>query len=407
MIASQYLATRGKRSDIRALSETAGQLALKIGRENVYDFTLGNPSTPPPQEVEDAIVDIIRGTDDLVAVHGYSSNAGMDSCRQAIADSFNRRFGRQLTKDNFMMVTGASTGLHTVSRALHIDENSEIMVIAPFFPGYYPMVACGGNKMVVVPPDTEHFQINFDELEPRLSKHTQGIIINSPNNPSGVIYSEETIKKLAALLKKKSAEYGHAIYLICDEPYRELVYTDEVVPYIPAYYNNTIICYSYSKSLSLPGERIGFVATDNNIDDFDDVWAGLRGASSDVANVCAPTLFQMVVERCVDVAPNMADYAHNRKVLREAFSRIGYRFADPSGAFYLFFQAPFGMSAEDFMDLAIKRNVFVVPAASFGCPEWLRLSFCVSRHTVEASIPAFEALYQEAREAMGKQPVPL
>ena len=240
MIAPQYLVSGGKRSDIRSLSEMANKLALEIGRENVFDFTLGNPSTPPPQEVEDAIVDIVTNTKDLVDVHGYSNNAGLDSCRQAIAESFNRRFGRQLSKANFMLTTGASTALHIVSKALHIDENSEIMVIAPFFPGYYPMVFSAGNKMVIVPADTEHFQINFEEMEARLTPHTQAVIINSPNNPSGVIYGEETIKKLAALLKKKSAEFGHAIYIVCDEPYRELVYTDDIVPYIPAYYNNTI-----------------------------------------------------------------------------------------------------------------------------------------------------------------------
>ena len=194
MIAPQYLVSGGKRSDIRSLSEMANKLALEIGRENVFDFTLGNPSTPPPQEVEDAIVDIVTNTKDLVDVHGYSNNAGLDSCRQAIAESFNRRFGRQLSKANFMLTTGASTALHIVSKALHIDENSEIMVIAPFFPGYYPMVFSAGNKMVIVPADTEHFQINFEEMEARLTPHTQAVIINSPNNPSGVIYGEETIK---------------------------------------------------------------------------------------------------------------------------------------------------------------------------------------------------------------------
>ena len=191
MIAPQYLVSGGKRSDIRSLSEMANKLALEIGREKVFDFTLGNPSTPPPQEVEDAIVDIVTNTKDLVDVHGYSNNAGLDSCRQAIAESFNRRFGRQLSKANFMLTTGASTALHIVSKALHIDENSEIMVIAPFFPGYYPMVFSAGNKMVIVPADTEHFQINFEEMEARLTPHTQAVIINSPNNPSGTAEEKE------------------------------------------------------------------------------------------------------------------------------------------------------------------------------------------------------------------------
>lgn len=396
MVSPKLLAAKGKRSPIRELSEYAAAQAAKLGRENVYDFSLGNPSTPPPKEVEDTIIDIIQN-EDLKKVHGYSSNIGMDSCRQAIAESYNRRFGCNLSKDNFMMVTGASTGLHIISVALNVHPDNEIMVIAPFFPGYRAAVNCGGNKMVIVPPDTENFQINFEAMESLINENTQAIIINSPNNPAGTIYSIDTIKKLASLLKRKSEEYGHAIYIICDEPYRELVYTDEVVPYIPQYYNNTIICYSYSKSLSLAGERVGFIATDNNIDDFEDVWMALKGAAGVIANVCAPTLFQMVVERCVDVAPNMEDYRHNRELLVDAFTKIGYNFANPSGAFYIFFEAPFGLSGAEFSSIAKKHNVMVVPADGFGCPGWLRLSYCVSRHTVEASLPIFEQLFKEAK----------
>ena len=397
MVSPKFLVSGGKRSPIRELSEYGAAQAAIVGRENVYDFSLGNPSTPPPKEVEDAIIDIIQN-DDPVEVHGYSSNMGLDSCRQAVAKSYNRRFGTELDKKNFMMTTGASTALNVVSLALNIDEQSEIMVIAPYFPGYTQACDAGGNRMVVVPPDMDGFQINFAEMERLINPHTQGVIINSPNNPTGVIYSAETIQRIGALLEKKSREYGHAIYIICDEPYRELVYTDAEVPYIPKYYRNTIICYSYSKSLSLAGERVGYIATDNDIDDFDQVWIALRGAAGIVANVCAPTLFQKVVERCVDVAPNMADYVYNRNLLMDAFAKIGYEFARPDGAFYLYFKAPFGMDAQEFSELAKKYNVLIVPG--FGCPGYLRLSYCASRRSCEACIPFMQKLYDEAREIM-------
>ncbi len=398
MVSPTLLASGGKRSPIRELSEYAAVQAAKIGRENVFDFSLGNPSTPPPPEVDRAILDIIQ-TEDPVSVHGYSSNIGMDSCRQAIAESCNRRFNRSLTKDNFMLVTGASTGLHIISVALNLSPDSEIIVIAPYFPGYRAAIQCGGNKMVVVPPDTEHFQIEFEALERAINANTQAVIINSPNNPSGTIYNEATIKRLAELLERKSREFGHAVYIICDEPYRELVYTEETVPYIPAYYRNTIVCYSYSKSLSLAGERVGYIMTDNDIDDFKDVWTALKGGAGIVANVCMPTLFQKVIERCVDVKPNIADYAYNRDLLLKEFKDIGYRFAEPRGAFYLFFQAPFGMTGMEFSELAKKYNVLVVPADGFGCPGWLRLSYCVSRSTVERALPLLRAIYQEAGAA--------
>ncbi len=397
MVSPMLLASKGKRSPIRDLAEFGAAQAAIVGKENVFDFSLGNPSTPAPPEVNESIRWLVDNVDP-VELHGYSSNMGLDSCREAIAQSLNRRFGRQLTKNNIMLVTGASMALNIISFALNIDKDSELIAIAPFFPAYRQAAVAGGNKLVVVPPDTEHFQIDFEALEGLINEHTQGIIINSPNNPAGTIYSEATLQRLADLLTRKSGEYGHAIYIICDEPYRELVYTDEIVPYVPAIYKNTIICYSYSKSLSLAGERIGYVATDNDIDDFDEVWMALKGAAGYAANVCAPVLFQMVVERCVDVQPNTEDYVYNRNLLLDAFSRIGYRFAPPSGAFYLFFEAPFGLSGAEFSDLAKKYNVLVVPAGGFGCPDWLRLSFCVSRQTVENSLPFFEKLYEEARE---------
>lgn len=383
---------------IRELSELCAERAKVVGIENVYDFTLGNPSTPPPQAVLDCIKELAEA-EDQVAIHGYSSNQGFDETREAIAKSYNRRFGCNMTKDNFIMVSGATTALHTISIILNIDENSEIIAIAPFFPAYHTVAAVGGNKLVIVPPDTENFQINMEALEAAINPNTQGVIINSPNNPSGTIYSPETIQKIADLLTKKSEEYGHAIYIIADEPYRELVYTDEIVPYIPDYYPNTIIAYSYSKSLSFAGDRIGYVCTDNNIEDFDGVWRALKKAALTAGNVCAPSFFQRVIEKCVDVEPNMDDYIYNRNLLMNGLQEIGIHTANPSGAFYLFVQAPFGMSAPEFAELCVKHDIYIVPADSFGCPGWLRLSYCVSRATCEGSLPGFAAAYKEA-EAM-------
>ena len=389
------------RSTIREIFEYGNQRAAIVGRENVLDFSLGNPNVPAPDEVRQAILAEAAG--DPVAIHGYTSAPGAPDVRRTLADSLNRRFGTDYTGDSLYLTAGAAAALMCAFRALAC-EGDEFVVFAPFFPEYKMFIESGaGAKCVLVPPSIEDFQIDFDAFAQRVSEHTKAVVINSPNNPSGAVYSEQTIRRLAAFLREKENEYGHPIYLISDEPYREIVYDNVTIPFVPNYYDDTIICYSYSKSLSLPGERIGFIATDNNIDDFNDVWAGLRGASGDLANVCAPTLFQMVVERCVDVAPNIADYVHNRQILREAFGKIGYTFADPSGAFYLFFKAPFGITAEEFMDLAIEHHVFVVPAGSFGCPEWLRLSFCVSRQTVEDSIPLFAKLYDEAKTLTEKK----
>ena len=402
IVAEDMYKLGSQRSAIRELFEYGKKRAAEVGAENVYDFSLGNPTVPAPDCVNETVRELTH-TLDSISLHGYTSAQGDAETRQAIADYLNKTYKTSFKADNFYMTMGAAASLSLCFKALTTSPEDEFITIAPFFPEYRVFVEANGANLVVVPPHTSDFQIDFDALEKAISKHTKGVIINSPNNPSGVVYSEETIKKLAVLLEKKSKENGHPVFIIADEPYREIAYDGVDVPYVTKYYDNTLVCYSYSKSLSLPGERIGFIATDNDIDDFNDVWAGLRGASGDLANVCAPTLFQMVVERCVDVAPNIADYVHNRQILREAFGKIGYTFADPSGAFYLFFKAPFGITAEEFMDLAIEHHVFVVPAGSFGCPEWLRLSFCVSRQTVEDSIPLFAKLYDEAKTLAEKK----
>ena len=401
MLVQKYKDMLSGKSVIRQLSEFATARGQEIGYENVFDYSLGNPSVPVPREFTDRMIHMLA-TKEPLELHGYSPSLGITSVREAIAENLEKRFGLPYRKEHIFMASGAAGALAHAFR-LVTEPGDEILTFAPFFPEYHPYVDLTGAVLKVVPPNLENFQINFEAFEEMLTEKVKAVLINTPNNPSGVVYSTPTLQRLADILREKSREYGHIIYLISDEPYREIVFEGVDSPCVSYFYDNTIMCYSFSKSLSLPGERIGFIATDNNIDDFNDVWAGLRGASGDLANVCAPTLFQMVVERCVDVAPNIADYVHNRQILREAFGKIGYTFADPSGAFYLFFKAPFGITAEEFMDLAIEHHVFVVPAGSFGCPEWLRLSFCVSRQTVEDSIPLFAKLYDEAKTLTEKK----
>ena len=268
------------------------------------------------------------------------------------------------------------------------------MAIAPFFPEYRPFVTANGGKLVVVPADTKAFQIHLDAVEERITKHTQAIIVNSPNNPSGVVYTEETLKGLAALLERKSAEYGHPIYIIADEPYRELVYGGVKVPFIPCLYKNTIVCYSYSKSLSLPGERIGFVYVPGFADDSHEVYAAIAGAARIMGHVCPPTLMQKVIELCAEERPDLVAYDENRNLLYNSLTEMGYECAKPDGAFYLFVKAPNG-DANAFSEKAkLEHNLLVVPADGFGCPGFFRLSYCVSNDMIRRSLPAFKAMIE-------------
>ncbi|MCI2062047.1 MAG: pyridoxal phosphate-dependent aminotransferase [Eubacteriaceae bacterium] len=384
-----------QKSGIRELFEFGNKRAAEVGRENVYDFSIGNPSEPAPKEVNEAIIDIISNIDS-VKVHGYTSAQGNASTRKAIADDMNDRFDAGLTEDNFYMTCGAAASLTSVLRALTIDANTEFVTVAPFFPEYSVFATIGGGKLKVVEPDIPDFQILFNKLEDAITKNTQAIIINSPNNPSGVIYSEETLVKLAELLRNKSTEIGHTIYLIADEPYRELVYDGAVVPYVPAIYNNTIICYSYSKSLSLPGERIGYVLVPNCVDDWKRVYDAVAGAARNMGYVCAPALTQLVIERCTKCRPNLEAYAKNRKLLMDGLAEAGYTVADPAGAFYLFVKAPNGDSAA-FSEIGKKHDVLLVPGGSFGCPEYFRLCYCVPEDMIKRSIPIFKAMIDECK----------
>ena len=367
--------------------------AAKVGPEKVYDYSLGNPSIPAPKKVNESIKKIVDETDSI-KLHGYSMAAGFDTARDAVAKDLSNRFGLDVKGSELFFTCGAAPALVSIIKALTVNSDSEIMVVAPFFPEYRPFITANGAKMVMVPADTEAFQIHLDEVEKRITANTQGIIINSPNNPSGVVYTEETLKGLAALLERKSAEYGHPIYIIADEPYRELVYGGVKVPFIPCLYKNTIVCYSYSKSLSLPGERIGYVYVPGFADDRDAVFAAIAGAARIMGHVCPPTLIQKVIELCAEERPDLVAYDENRNLLYNSLREMGYECAKPDGAFYLFVKAPNG-DANAFSEKAkLDHNLLVVPADGFGCPGFFRLSYCVSNDMIRRSLPAFKAMIE-------------
>ncbi|MGI6203744.1 MAG: pyridoxal phosphate-dependent aminotransferase [Anaerovoracaceae bacterium] len=395
MVNERFYGFGSQGSAIRELFEFGKKRAKVVGPENVFDFSIGNPSEPAPPEVNEAIIDIIKNVDS-VQVHGYTSASGNDSTKKAIADDLNDRYGCDLKAENLFMTVGAAAALVAPIAALTIDENSEFVAIAPFFPEYSVFAGVQGGKLVVVDADIPDFQINFEKLEAVLNKNTQGVIINTPNNPSGVIYSRETLEKLADLLTRKSKEVGHPIYIISDEPYRELVYDGSEVPYVPAIYNNTIIGYSYSKSLSLPGERIGYIAVPPCVDDWKTVYAAIAGAVRGLGYVCAPALFQRVIEKVVKSRPNLEVYKRNRDLLMAGLKEAGYEMANPAGAFYLFVKAPNGNSKE-FSEIGKKHDVLLVPGDGFGCPEYFRLCYCVSEQTIKGSIPRFKEMIEECK----------
>ncbi len=380
-------------SVIRQLFAYGLQQAAVVGPENVYDYSLGNPSIPAPAKVNQSIHEIVD-TVDSIKLHGYSMAPGFEGCRNAVAADLSKRFGLDVKASELFFTCGAAPALISIIKAMIVGSDSEIMAIAPFFPEYRPFVTANGGKLVVVPADTKAFQIHLDAVEERITKNTQAIIVNSPNNPSGVVYTEETLKGLAALLERKSAEYGHPIYIIADEPYRELVYGGVKVPFIPCLYKNTIVCYSYSKSLSLPGERIGYVYVPGFADDSDAVYAAVSGAARIMGHVCPPTLLQMVIERCAEERPDLVAYDENRNLLYNALTEMGYECAKPDGAFYLFVKAPNG-DANAFSEKAkLEHNLLVVPADGFGCPGFFRLSYCVANDMIKRSLPAFKAMIE-------------
>ena len=383
-----------KRSVIRDLFEYGKARAAVVGPENVFDYSIGNPSIPSPPEVNEAICQILNDTDSLL-VHGYTSAIGDFETRKAISDDLNARYGIETKPENFFMGCGAAPELVAVFHALSVP-NGEVVAIAPYFPEYKPFVEGSGMKLRVVPADEGSFQINFDALSQAITCNTQAIIINSPNNPSGVIYTAETLKKLANLIHRKSQDYGHTIYIVSDEPYRELAYGVEV-PWIPSIWADTIVCYSYSKSLSLPGERIGYIYVPDSCTQSKELYAAIAGAARSCGHVCAPSLWQKVIARCTHLRPDLEAYDRNRKMLYEALTSYGYELAKPDGAFYLFIKAPGGDSIA-FGNLAKERDLLIVPGEGFGCPGWFRICYCVTEKQIQRSLPVFQALIHERNQ---------
>lgn len=394
MIVSEEMYRLGsQRSVIRELFEYGKKRAKEVGAENVYDFSLGNPSIPAPDCVNETIRELTKDLDSIT-LHGYTSAQGDEETRQAIADYLNKTHGTKFHADNFYMTMGAAASLSVCFRALTTDAEDEFIAIAPFFPEYRVFVEAAGAKLVVVLADTEEFQIDFAALESAISGHTKGIIINSPNNPSGAVYSEETIKKLAELLNRKSKEYGTQIFILADEPYREIVYDGVKVPFVTKYYDNTLVCYSYSKSLSLPGERIGYVLVPDEAYESKNVYAAVAGAGRALGYVCAPSLFQKVLVSCMGQTGDVGLYQKNRDLLYEGLTKIGYECFKPQGAFYLFVKA-LEPDADAFCEKAKEEDLLIVSATGFGCPGYVRISYCVDTDMIARSFAAFERVYRK------------
>ena len=390
MVNSQALQLGTAPSAIRALFEYGRTRAAQVGGENIFDFSLGNPSIPAPDAVNETINFLLRETDSLT-LHGYTSGVGAENARIAIAEDLNRRFDAGVTPGRLFLTCGAAPALTATFRALAVP-GGELVVIAPYFPEYRPFAEAAGLSLRVVAADTTSFQIDFSGLAAAICEKTVAVLINSPNNPAGTVYTWQTLERLACLLREKSAEYGHPLYLISDEPYRELAYGVEV-PWVPALYPDTVVCYSYAKSLSLPGERIGYVYVPEQATEGDSLFAAVCGAARSMGHVCAPSLLQQVIARCAHLRPNLKAYQENRNALYGGLTEIGYRVAKPDGAFDLFVEAP-GGDANGFSEAAKKLDLLVVPGDSFGCPGWFRLCYCVEYDKIIRSLPLFRQLWE-------------
>lgn len=381
-------------STIRAMFEEGKVMAKKYGAENVYDFSLGNPSVLPPTQIKESIEKIIN-EEDANYVHGYMNNSGYEDVRKIVADNINKNQGTNFNENNIIMTVGAAGGLNIILKTI-LNPNEEVIVFAPYFGEYANYVANYDGKLVEIAPNLEDFQPNLKELEEKITPNTKAVIINTPNNPTGVIYSENTIVELSNILRKKEKEYNSCIYLISDEPYRELVYDGETVPYVTKYYNNTIVGYSYSKSLSLPGERIGYLVIPNELDYYEEIFNGASVANRVLGFVNAPSLMQRVVARCIDAKVDIDIYNKNRELLYGALKEYGYECIKPQGAFYLFIKAPGGDDIL-FVNEAKKHRILIVPGSSFGCPGYCRIAYCVSYDMIKRSLKEFKNLIEEYR----------
>lgn len=376
-------------SPIRAMFEDGKRLSEKYGEENVFDFSLGNPNVEPPSSVKEAILEILD-EEAPTKIHGYMNNSGYEDVRATISDHINNKYGTALTEESIVMTCGAAGGLNVIFKTI-LNPNDEVIVFAPYFGEYRYYVSNFGGILKVVAPDLNTFEPNLEEFENTINNKTKAVIINTPNNPTGVIYSENTIKKMAEIMKKKSDEYNTSIYLVSDEPYREISYDNVNVPYIMNYYDNSFVGYSYSKSLSLPGERIGYIAANNKMDCYDDVMAGLKVATRILGFVNAPSLFQKVIAKNLDSEVDVNIYKKNRDLLYNHLTSIGIECIKPRGAFYLFPKCPIEDDKE-FCNIAKEYNVLVVPGSSFGCPGYFRISYCISYDKIEKSLPAFDEI---------------
>ena len=387
---TESLVKLGKvRSEIREIFEYGNKRKAEIGAENVFDFSIGNPSVPAPKSVDDAIIDLVNNFDS-VALHGYTSAQGDAHVRETIANYINDKFGTNVTANNIYMTCGAAASLTIVMNAI-LQKDDECIVFTPYFPEYGVFIERTGAKLVEVKSQEKTFQIDMDNFEKAINEKTKAVIINSPNNPSGVVYTVETIEKMCQLLKKKEEEYGHPICLITDEPYRELGYDDTEVPYVINYYDNTFVCYSYSKALSLPGERIGYIVVSPKMIDEEDAYAAVCGAGRALGYVCAPSMLQRVIEKCISDTSDISIYKENRDLLYNALTKMGFECVYPDGAFYLFVKA-MGEDAYEFCEKAKEYELLLVPADSFGAPGYVRVSYCVQTKQIEDALPAFEKL---------------
>ena len=383
-------------SVIRAMFEEGKRLASIHGADNVYDFSLGNPSVAPPEDVKHAIIDVLNN-ESPTFVHGYMNNSGYDDVRRTIAYSLNRRFKTEFNEKNLIMTVGAAGGLNVILKTI-LNPDDEVITFAPYFSEYKSYVSNYDGNLIVVSPNTFNFQPNFKEFSEKITAKTKAIIINSPNNPTGVVYSEKTIQELSDILRKKQKEFGTCIYLIADEPYRELAYDDIPVPYIPNYFENTVVCYSYSKSLSLPGERIGYLVIPNTINDFEEILSAANVANRILGFVNAPSLLQRAIAKCVDVKVDLNSYNKNRNALYKGLLEAGFECVKPEGAFYMFVKSPIEDDKE-FANIAKKFNILVVPGSAFACPGYIRIAYCVSYETIINSLPKFKELMNEIKSA--------
>lgn len=392
MIVQKYKDMLGMKSVIREMSEYANKRGKEIGYENVFDYSLGNPSVPVPQAFTDAMIEMLR-TEDTTLLHGYSPSLGITSVREAIAASLEKRFGLPYRKEHIFMASGAAGALAHAFR-LVTEPGDEILIFAPFFPEYNPYVNLSGAVLKVVPPDTETFQINFEKFEEMLTEKVMAVLVNTPNNPSGVVYSAETLKQLAQLLKEKSQQYGHDIYLISDEPYREIVFEGVEAPCVSAFYDNTIMCYSFSKSLSLPGERIGYVAVNPNCKDGETMVNMCSQISRGIGHNCPPSIIQLAVAKVLDQTADLGVYETNMNLIYRELMELGFQCVKPGGTFYIFPKA-LEEDSQAFCRKALKYDLVLVPADTFGAPGFFRMAYCIDTEKVERSLLALRRFVKE------------